>query len=142
MAEDFQGGGDNSEAEEESSSRSEAESRSQSAEDDDESDGKEEYGDANEGQPESVEDRASGGGGEGSVAESTRAEDDEMVEFVDGWTTNRAKEVKRGQCAGRWSARTRRKRSFANNNPPLRAGRAPLRAGKVPKAKQVTRCLR
>ena len=74
-AEDFRGGGDNGEAEEEPSSSSEAKGRPQSAEVKDETGGEEKSGDANEGQTESTEDDCESG---------------------DEWTTNRAKEAKRG----------------------------------------------
>ena len=74
--EGFQSGGGSGEAEEEPASRSGTESQSQSAEDNDESSGEEESEDASEGQPESGEDRESGGEGEDSAAESTSSEDD------------------------------------------------------------------
>ena len=64
LARDFQGRGDNSEAEEEPASSCEAESQFQSAEGDDMSVGEEESEEASEGQPESAEDRESCGGGD------------------------------------------------------------------------------
>ena len=120
-------------------------SQFQSTVDDDESGGKEESEDASRGQPESVEDIESGGGGEGNAAESTSAEDE--GESSGKLMRNRAK-AKRGSVPLEMGSASAPESSFPNNNSPLRAERAllrarraPLQAGRAPKAKQATRCL-
>ena len=93
-AEYFRRGVDNGEFKEEPALSSDAENQSKSAEYSDESGGEEVSENASEGQPESTEDRESGGGGEGSPAESISAE--ENGESGGECTTNRAMEANRG----------------------------------------------
>ena len=89
-AEDFQDGGDNGKAEIEPASNSEVDSQPQSTEDDGDSGGEEESEDASGDRPECTEDKSLAA----EWTNSTSAEDD--GKSGGEWTTNRAKEAKRG----------------------------------------------